>query len=53
MIVLTGVDVNRNTVYTNNPWGIYGEQKFDDFVDTFSGGSKNEYELSKIYTVRR
>ena len=25
-VVITGVDVNNNQVYTNNPWGIKGKQ---------------------------
>ena len=30
-IIVTGVDVNNNIVYTNNPWGISGKQTFKQF----------------------
>ena len=31
LIVVTGVDVKKNKVYTNNPWGVKGDQTFKDF----------------------
>ena len=30
-VIVTGVDVNRDIVYTNNPWGIKGQQSFEEF----------------------
>ena len=36
MVVLTGVDVNRNKVYTNNPWGVKGVQTFKEFKSNFA-----------------
>jgi hypothetical protein len=33
LIVITGVDTVKNIVYTNNPWGVRGEQQFEDFLD--------------------
>ena len=32
LIVITGADVKRNRVYTNNPWGIKGEQTYNGFL---------------------
>jgi RHS repeat-associated protein len=31
-IVITGVNVSTNTVYTNNPWGSSNSQLFEDFL---------------------
>ena len=31
LVVVTGVDIDNNIVYTNNPWGIQGEQSFESF----------------------
>ena len=31
LIVVTGVDVEKNIVYTNNPHGYQGQQSFEDF----------------------
>ena len=31
LIVITGVYVDNNLVYTNNPWGIEGKQSFEAF----------------------
>ena len=33
LVVVTGVDVHNNVVYTNNPWGIKGTQTYDDFCN--------------------
>ena len=32
-IVVTGVDVKNNIVYTNNPEGVRGAQTFEEFID--------------------
>ena len=37
LVVVTGVNVLDGTVYTNNPWGISGEQSFNDFLNGFLG----------------
>ena len=34
-IVITGVSLFSNMVFTNNPWGIRGKQTFEDFKDGF------------------
>ena len=31
LVVVTGDDVDNNIIYTNNPWGIQGEQSFNSF----------------------
>ena len=40
LIVVTGVDVNKNRVYTNNPWKVKGKQTFEEFK---KGVAKNFY----------
>ena len=35
LIVVTGVDTINDIVYTNNPWGIKGEQTFEEFKSGF------------------
>ena len=37
LVVVTGVDMNRGIVYTNNPWGISGEQTYSQFLNGFAG----------------
>ena len=41
LVVVTGVSVYRNTVYTNNPWGTKGSQSFNSFKN---GVAKKWYE---------
>ena len=36
LVVVTGVDLNSNVVYTNNPWGVRGVQSFEDFQHGFA-----------------
>ena len=50
MVVVTGVDIRQNIVYTNNPWGFKGEQTFEEFKNGPTGtwlrlsfGMKLEY----------
>ena len=50
-IVVTGVDVNNNIVYTNNPWGAQGAQTFEEFIGgvaTIPGASDRGMDLSWI-----
>lgn len=37
MVIVTGVNLTKGTVYTNNPWGIVGEQTYDEFLQGFVG----------------
>ena len=38
LVVVTGVDLEKGIVYTNNPWGISGIQTYDEFLRGFAGG---------------
>lgn len=38
VVVLTGIDVESGTVYTNNPWEVYGEQTWDEAMAGFDTG---------------
>ena len=52
IVLITGVDINRNYVYTNNPWGVTGTQKYSDFLCGFEGGEyivDSRYQLYGIY----
>ncbi|MBR3137012.1 MAG: hypothetical protein IKG32_08385 [Clostridia bacterium] len=55
LVVITGVNVTKNIVYTNNPWGIKGEQSFDEFLHGFAtdGPIFDSYELKRIYRIKR
>lgn len=37
MVVITGVNLRDDIVYTNNPWFINGEQYYYDFLTEFAG----------------
>lgn len=40
IVVLTGIDLESDTLYTNNPWGIHGNQNWGEFEECFeTGGS--------------
>ena len=52
IVLVTGVDTQRNLVYTNNPWGIRGVQTFDVFCNEYvHRGYKYDtrYRLHSIY----
>ena len=44
LVVVTGVDPNKDIVYTNNPWGIKGSQSFNEFK---SGVAKKWWQSSQ------
>lgn len=48
MIVLIGVNVENDLLITNNPWGIRGEQTFENFVSGFVGFS-DVIEMERLY----
>lgn len=52
-VVVTGANVVKNTVYTNNPWGYKGEQTFEDFLIGFYTGNDSDsgLPLQKIYYI--
>ena len=37
LVVVTGVNLTKGMVYTNNPWGISGEQTYSEFLNGFAG----------------
>ena len=47
--MLTGIDLLNNKVYTNNPWGIKGEQSFYEFQNGYAGKEQGVYELQYVY----
>ena len=51
LVVVTGVNVTTNTVYTNNPWGSYGAQTFDEFLNGVAWDKPYPYDfkLKGIY----
>lgn len=58
MVVVNGVDLEKNIVYTSNPWGIKGSQSFDEFLSgptskwwMFAKGGG--WELECVYDVDR
>ena len=57
LVVVTGVDLNTGTVYTNNPLTGAGEQTFEEFRDCYTlskWSSRNKYknfDLTDIYVV--
>lgn len=53
IVLVTGVDVEANRVYTNNPWNVIGVQTFSDFLSDFCPGTylyDSRYQLYAIYT---
>ena len=52
IVVITGVDVTNNLVYTNNPWGYHAAQTFEEFMNGFyTGDDSITNPLSHIYRV--
>ena len=52
IVLVTGVDVTMDKVYTNNPWGVPGEQSYSEFLDDFVPGNYQydpRFELYAIY----
>jgi len=53
-VVVTGVDVVNGIVYTNNPWGIRGEQSYDEFIEIFAGGESDQgWRLENCYYLNK
>lgn len=54
LVVVTGVNLYTNTVYTNNPWGVRGKQSFKAFTQGYASkwwqGSGKE-PLDCIYLI--
>ncbi|MGN0448037.1 MAG: RHS repeat-associated core domain-containing protein, partial [Acutalibacteraceae bacterium] len=51
LVVVTGVNLLRNVVYTNNPWGRYGEQSFYDYLNGVDGAKKT-YKLINYFVTK-
>ena len=54
ILYVTGVDISKKLVYTNNPWGAKGVQTFAEFNNGFVWGSpvKDVFHLHAIYIER-
>ena len=55
LVVITGVNVYSEEVYTNNPWNIPGRQRYEDFLNGFvdlNGDTKQGYALKGIYVPK-
>lgn len=50
-VVVTGVNVVKGIVYTNNPWGIYGEQSYEEFIQIFAEGGGEGWKLDDCYRL--
>lgn len=51
LIVVTGVNLTRGIVYTNNPWGIAGEQTYEEFLGGFAGQPRSWHMPFKHFIV--
>ena len=52
IVLVTGVDIESNRVYTNNPWNVKGVQSFSAFLNDFCPGKNvydSRYQLYAIY----
>ena len=52
LIVVTGVDVNNDIIYTNNPWGYSGEQTFEEFMHGFYMSPYENMPLCSIFQTK-
>ena len=51
-IIVTGVNLTKGLIYTNNPWGINGYQTYEEFLSGFLGDEKSEYKFEKCFYFR-
>lgn len=51
LIVVTGVDLSTGRIFTNNPWGISGDQTYDEFQNGFAGLEDNSFTLDRIFIM--
>lgn len=49
MIMVIGVDLKKNLVYTYNPWGVIGCQTFEDFTRYYLDKNGKNYKSMGIY----
>lgn len=45
LIVITGVNLTKGTVHTNNPWNFIGEQTYSDFLTGFAWNNNSTYPM--------
>ena len=50
-IVITGVDLINDVVYTNNPWGRRGRQSFEEFKSDLAGAEDGEWVFMGYYYI--
>lgn len=48
-VVITGVNLLKREVYTNNPWGYKGTQSFGEFLDGFYKGDPDGWKFERCY----
>ena len=56
LIVITGVNVNKNRVFTNNPWGSKGKQSFDEFKKGVAKKARQSGQglvFKRVYLVKK
>ena len=53
LVVVKGVNVTTNTVYSNNPWGYQGKQTFEKFLTSIRCNNPDmyDYRLQWVYPV--
>ncbi len=51
IVLVTGVDIGKDIVYTNNPWGVKGQQSFQEFCEGFASGSYYEDPRFSLYGI--
>ena len=50
LVVITGVNLTKGMVYTNNPWWISGKQTYEDFMKGFLGRPL-DYDATFIFLI--
>ena len=53
VVLVTGVDINNNVIYTNNPMGYQGAQSFIDFMDAYYVEDMDNNDLSLFKAMTR
>ena len=48
MVVITGVDIGNNIVYTDNLWDVRAKNTYSDFMTNYEG----TYNKTTIYLVK-
>jgi hypothetical protein len=50
MVVITGVNISKDIVYTNNPQGKKGKQTYEEFLNGYTGGKGTP--LRSLYLIK-